>query len=297
MITLDVESVHAFVLVADFGSFTKAAHALGTSQAAVSIKIKRLEERLGHRLLERTPRQVRLSPQGLSFLRPARNFVAAHELALAGLNEEAKRVTIGISDQVAGPNLPTLLARLGAHDPSLIVEIRIDASRALVDAFGKRTIDAAIVRREDDRWDGELLARERFGWFASPHWTHREGEPLRLASLAATCGVRALSTQALDEAGIAWREVFIGGGIAAVTAAVSAGLAVAALAYSVAPLGAIDIGSRLGLPRLPESDILLYSSVVDSASATAVRALAASFGSIENGRDLEQYAEHRVVAV
>ncbi|WP_116141699.1 LysR family transcriptional regulator [Trinickia diaoshuihuensis] len=296
MITLDVDSVHAFVLVADFGSFTKAAHALGTSQAAVSIKIKRLEDRLGYRLLERTPRQVRLTAHGMSFLRPARNFVAAHELAIAGIGGAAKRLTIGISDQVAGPNLPMLLARLNAHDPSLVIEVQIDSSRALVNAFDKGAIDAAIVRREDERWDGELLARERFGWFASAHWEHREGEPLRLASLAPSCGVRALATQALDEAGVPWREVFIGGGTAAVAAAVSAGLAVAALAYGVAPPDTIDIGPRYRLPRLPESDILLHSSVTDPASSEAVRALAASFRNSDTVADLRRQMARSVVA-
>src|SRR5262249_60097757 len=83
MAALDVDSVHAFVLVADLGSFTKAAAVLNTSQAAVSVKIKRLEDRLGYRLLDRTPRNVRLSTRGMSFLKPARNLITAHELAVS----------------------------------------------------------------------------------------------------------------------------------------------------------------------------------------------------------------------
>jgi DNA-binding transcriptional LysR family regulator len=286
MITLDVDAVHAFVLVADLGSFTKAAHALGTSQAAVSVKIKRLEDRLGYRLLDRTPRHVRLSTRGMAFQGPARNFVAAHELAVAGLKTDSRRLTIGISDQVAGPNLPSLLARLSAYDPTLIIEVQIDASRTLMSAFEKGAIDAAIVRHENELWDGgELLVRERLGWFASPQREHREGEPLRLASLATSCCVRTTATQALDAAGIAWIEVFIGGGMTAVGAAVSAGLAIAALPYSVAPVGTIDVGQRYRLPRLPESAILLHSSVSDAASKGAIRTLAASFRSAEVGTD------------
>jgi len=60
MKALDVEAVQAFVLAADLNSFTRAAEALDTTQSAVSLKLKRLEERLGRRLLERTPRRVRL---------------------------------------------------------------------------------------------------------------------------------------------------------------------------------------------------------------------------------------------
>lgn len=77
MRALDVEAVQAFVLVADLRSFTRAAEALETTQSAVSLKIKRLEMGLGRRLLERTPRLVRLSGEGSRFLEPARALVAA----------------------------------------------------------------------------------------------------------------------------------------------------------------------------------------------------------------------------
>lgn len=65
--TLDVEAVQAFVTIADFQSFTKAAEALGTTQGAISVKLKRLEERLGCKLIERTPRLVRAVRTGRCF--------------------------------------------------------------------------------------------------------------------------------------------------------------------------------------------------------------------------------------
>ena len=55
-LTLDIDAVRAFVLVADLQSFTRTAQASGTTQSAVSLKLKRLEARLGARLVERTPR-------------------------------------------------------------------------------------------------------------------------------------------------------------------------------------------------------------------------------------------------
>jgi DNA-binding transcriptional LysR family regulator len=68
MTTLEVDAVQAFVTIADHRSFTRAAKALGTTQGALSVKLKRLEERVGHRLIERTPRLVRLSAEGAQFL-------------------------------------------------------------------------------------------------------------------------------------------------------------------------------------------------------------------------------------
>src|SRR5882757_5073832 len=102
MTSLDVDAVQAFVLVADLQSFTRAAEALDTSQAAVSVKLKRLEERLGHKLIERTPRSVRLSARGAAFLDVARDFIAAHERAVAGLSSKPQGFSLGISDHVAG---------------------------------------------------------------------------------------------------------------------------------------------------------------------------------------------------
>ncbi|HEV7439704.1 MAG TPA: LysR family transcriptional regulator [Methylobacterium sp.] len=278
---IDLDTVQAFVWVADLGSFTRAAETLDTSQAAISLKLKRLEDRLGCRLLERTPRHVRLSPQGESFLAPARDLLAAHERALSGIAPApSRRLVLGISDHVAGPELPGLVARLAAIDPGLVIEVRIAASRELGPAFDRGEVDAVIVRREDDRRDGRLLAEERVGWFAAPTWRRRPGEPLRLATLAAPCGVRAVATRALDAAGIPWTEVFVGGGVLAVGAAVSAGLAVAALAGRVAPAGAIEVGEALGLPPLPASQVVLRTRLADARAREALRVVGTAFRSV-----------------
>jgi len=277
MATLDVDAVQAFVLVADLQSFTRAAEALDTSQAAVSVKLKRLEDRLGEKLIERTPRLVRLSARGAAFLGAARDFIAAHERALAGLSSTSRRFTLGIADQVAGPEMPVLLARLHAYDPALLIEVQIESSRSLLDAFDRGALDAAIVRREDDRRDGEMLVQERFGWFAAPGFEHRQGAALRLASLATSCGVRNIATRALDAAGVSWVEVFTGGGMAAVVAAVSAGLAVGALAHRVIPVGLVEVGERFALPALTPSEIVLHSTLSDRRSKGALRTIAAAF--------------------
>ncbi len=70
MTTLDIDTVQAFLLVAELQSFTRAAEALGTTQAAVSMKLQRLEAVLGKRLVERSPRAVRLTADGSAFLLP-----------------------------------------------------------------------------------------------------------------------------------------------------------------------------------------------------------------------------------
>lgn len=281
--SLDLDAVKAFVCIAELGSFTRAAEATRTTQGAVSLKLKRLEERLGCRLVERTPRYVQLSAQGATFLEHARELLEAHDRAIARLAGARRRLTIGISDHVAGPELPALIARMNAHDPQLLIEIRIGSSGDLLQSFDRRELDTAIVRLHTGRSDGEILTEEKFGWFAAPNWQRRADEPLPLATLAEPCGVRAMAAQLLDAASVPWTEIFVGGGVAAVSAAVMAGLGVAALAPRMLPFGAVEVGPQLGLPDLPLLPVLLHSRVKDSRSRNALAALSAAFKSAVRG--------------
>ncbi|MDJ0895687.1 MAG: LysR substrate-binding domain-containing protein [Alphaproteobacteria bacterium] len=277
---LDLDAVQAFVRIAELGSFTRAAEATRTTQSAVSLKLKRLEERLGCRLIERTPRYVELSARGAAFLEHARELLEAHDRAFAVFAEARQRLTIGISDHVAGPELPALIARMNAQDPQLLVEIRIGSSGDLLQSFDRRELDAVIVRLHAGRSDGEILTEERFGWYAAPGWQHRAGEPLPVATMPEPCGVRVMACQLLDEAGVPWTEIFVGGGVAAVSAAVMAGIGVAALARRMLPFGAVDVGPKLGLPDLPRLPVLLHSRVKDGRPRDAIAALSAAFRSV-----------------
>jgi DNA-binding transcriptional LysR family regulator len=277
MTTLDVDAVKAFVAIADLQSFTRAAEALGTTQGAISVKLKRLEDHVGKKLIERTPRLVRLSAQGAVFIESARDFLAAHDRAVAGLSSAPRRFSMGIATHVGGPEVPTLLARLNAHDPALTIEVRLSDSRDLLDAFDRGEIDAAIIDREDDRRDAEALAPEHFGWFATPDFVYRAGEPLRLAASSPSCRIRNLATRALDAAGIPWTEVFLGCGAFAVADAVAVGLAVSMLPCRLAPPGTVEVSRQFGLPALPSSEIVLLSTLSDAKSRAALRTLAAAF--------------------
>jgi len=278
MRALDVEAVQAFVLVAEMNSFTRAAEALDTTQSAISLKIKRLEDGLGRRLLERTPRMVRLSAEGSAFLGAARHLVAAHHQAMSAFAVEHRRLTVGISHHIVGTELATLLKRMNATDPGLVIALHIDASRPVLEAFDAGELDAAIALGYDaKRRDGEVLFQEQFGWIGAPDFNRPSGEPWRLATQAEPCSVRAMAVDALDAAGIPWTEVFVGGGVATIGAAISAGLAVAALARRVAPPDTTDVGPRLGLPPLPSRDVILYSKPSDARTRRALRTLGAAF--------------------
>src|SRR5438445_13727064 len=101
MTALDIPTVQAFLLVAELESFTRAAEVLGTTQAAVSMKLQRLEGALHKRLVERSPRAVRLTADGTAFLDPARTLIEAHARALAPVRPVGQQLSLGISDHAA----------------------------------------------------------------------------------------------------------------------------------------------------------------------------------------------------
>ncbi|MCA6117246.1 LysR family transcriptional regulator [Bradyrhizobium sp. WSM 1738] len=284
MTTLDIDTVQAFLRVAELQGFTRAAEALGTTQAAVSMKLQRLESVIGKRLVERSPRAVTLTAEGAAFLPHARALMEAHDRALSGDRPVRQKLSLGISDHAAGPELVPLLERLHAMSSQLALSVTIGFSRRMLDAYDAGELDAVVVRQEGSRRGGEKLAEDAFGWFATRRLDWRRGETLPLATLAPPCGVRAVAIRALDKAGIAWGESFVGGGVTAVTAAALAGLAVAPLARRIAPPGLVDIGPAQGLPRLPSSKVMLHSKVSDPAKRMALRTLAATFKSLAAAR-------------
>lgn len=275
--TLDIATVQAFLLVAELQSFTRAAEALGTTQAAVSLKLQRLETLLEKRLVERSPRAVRLTGDGTAFRERARVLMEAHDRALSGGTAAPQLLTLGVSDHATGPELVSLLERLHAMSSQLSLAVAIGFSREILEAYDAGRFDAVIVRREASRRGGEKLVQDEFGWFASRRLTLPRGQSLPLATLAPPCGVRALAIRALDKAGIGWRERFVGGGVTAVVTAALAGFGVAPLARRIAPPGLVDIGPAHQLPKLGASHVVLHSKVSDPAKLAALRAVAAAF--------------------
>lgn len=275
---LDIGGVRAFVVAAELQSFTRAAEALGTTQSAISIRLGKLERQLGRRLLERSPRHVRLSAEGLAFLDAARDLVTAHDRAAAAFDLEERRLVVGVTHELIGSELPSLLRRINAHDPGLRVELRVGGSRDLMPLYEQGELDAAWVLRPDDRRKrGKSVHAESFSWVSAPGWMPVRGQPLPLATQGKACRIRNAATAALDAAGIAWLEVFVGRGAATVGAAAAAGMALAVLATRTAPAGTVDAGDALGLPPIPAQEVMLYSSRNDRRSREALRLMSLAF--------------------
>lgn len=272
---LDLASIRLFILAVEFGNLTRAAEAAGTVQPVVSARIKGLEAALGRRLLERTPRFVRPTADGVAFLAKARVLMAAHDEAARPEAEPATRFALGASDHALGAGLEDVIRHVRAALPSRsTIELRLGMSQHLRASFDDGALDAVIVRREAGGPEGEVLGTDPVGWRCVGEGDGGDGV-VPLVTLGPPCGIRAAATRRLDAAGRPWREAFVGGSCTALLAAVRAGL-------GIAPMGAVasgrmgDVGPRLGLPGLPPSEIVMFVRAGSPAARAAAGALEAA---------------------
>ncbi|SHE91993.1 DNA-binding transcriptional regulator, LysR family [Marinomonas polaris DSM 16579] len=289
MLTLDVDSVRAFVAIADLKSFTQAANLLGTTQAALSLRLKRLEERVKRRLIERTPRQVRLSSYGELFIASARDFLEAHERAVESLLLAKKRLKLGIGCHLIGSELQTMLAKVNELDPDLVLEISTDTSTKVKEEYLNGELDAVILRSEEERKEGLILCIEHYSWYASPNFQYSPNEPLRLAILDEKCGVRDQAPLILKKAGLRSNNVLIAGSTEVVNAAISAGMAVGIYSQRMAPEDSIDVRELFNLPSLPTSSIELHTHLTDQKTRKILKVISSVFNEYTADEDLALY--------
>lgn len=159
--------------------------------------------------------------------------------------------------------------------PHTAIAMRLGQSQEIRALYESREVDLAIIRREGKGADGEVLGEDPLEWRAPVAWTLPKGGAVPLISLPPPCGVRAVAVKALERAGFAWHDAFVGGSCLAIAAAVRAGV-------GVAPLGRMvgadlpEAASVRGLPRLPASKIVMLARTPALHLGIAARALAVS---------------------
>lgn len=145
MVRDEIQDLSTFVAVAEERSFTRAAAKLGTSQAALSYTVRRLEERLGVRLLTRTTRSVAPTVAGERLLRtvaPRFDEIRAEIALLSELREKpAGTIRITTIEHAADTIIWPAAERLLAEYPDIKVELSYDYG--LIDIVSER-YDAGV---------------------------------------------------------------------------------------------------------------------------------------------------------
>jgi len=257
--SLDPDLLQAFVAVADHRSFTRAAALLNRTQSAVSMQIKRLEDRLGAELFNRTKANVDLSPAGEGLLGYARQILSLNEEAVGRLAERKVEgvVRLGVMDDYGICIVPALLASFLAGYPRIHVEMETGLTAFMPARLGE-AYDVVIAMHPVGRGEGEFLRREQAVWATSASHAVEQQEPLPVALYPQGCLFRKWAMEALDAARRPWRLAFVSHSLAAVEAVAALGLAVTVVKAGTFPPKLRLLSEQDGMPRLPAADICLH---------------------------------------
>ncbi|MFC7540990.1 LysR family transcriptional regulator [Siccirubricoccus deserti] len=258
---LDPTLLQALVAVADRRSFTRAAATLNRTQSTVSTQIKRLEDHVGVRLLERSTTHVALSPAGEKLLGYARRILSLGEEAMQRMldHDVQGRVRLGVMEDYGTLVLPSLLASFAASYPGVEIEMETGLTSGMVERVGS-DFDLVIAMHATGKRSGLLLCREKAAWAGSPQ-IDSTADPLPVALYPTGCLFRKWALEALDRSGRAWRLAFVSHSLGAVEAIAAQGLAVTVVKESMLPSALSALGAAEGMPRLPQADIRLHTAL------------------------------------
>jgi len=181
-----LQAMRVFVRVAELGSFTRAASALGLSRARVSEAVAELEQALGARLLHRTTRHVAVSDDGRVYYERARQVLVDlddAEAALGGARASARgrlrvAMPMGLARSFVVPALPGFFA----EHPQLSLEVRLENRTLTLLEDG---VDCAISygKPSDEGLVAQSILETHLLTCAAPAYLSRRGVPRQPADL------------------------------------------------------------------------------------------------------------------
>ena len=261
-VNLDLDLLRTFVTVAEAKNFTRAGQRLGRTQSAVSLQVRRLEERLATRLFLRDPRRVALTHEGELLLPQVRSLLRLNDDIVAGVTAEdvEGEVRLGAPEDFATVHLPEILGEFARSHRKVSLSVSCDLTLNLLERLRAGELDLALIKREPMGPDlGVRVWREPLVWAAADaDLAHADPLPLCLAPMP--CIYRKRAVSALQGADRAFRVAYASPSLAGLHAALRAGLGVSVLPREMAPPDVKVLGPESGLPMLPDTEIALMKA-------------------------------------
>lgn len=289
---IDVDQLRTFIAIAETGSFTKAAEVVHKTQSAVSMQMKRLEERLDRPIFARDGRASKLTEDGERLLDYARRIVKLNIEALTAFSDGALsgHVRLGVPDDYADRYLPEIMARFSRAYPGVELTVICEPSVDLIERIEVNDLDLAIITTTESTRPAETFRQERLLWVTSSrHPTHNE-DPIPLAIGRPSCAWRRILVEKLESMGRPYRVLYSSGNAGAISAAVLAGLAISILPESGLRPGMRVLTPADGFPELPFCRIGLVRNPHE-ASALADALAEHIVSSLDNLSETAQAAE------
>ncbi|BCG73763.1 LysR family transcriptional regulator [Mesorhizobium sp. 113-1-2] len=171
---LDWNLLRTFVVIAEVKSITRAAERLNLKQPSVSNALRRLEDRVGRRLVERDATRFELTEVGrLIYEQSVEVFGSISQLPLLmrGISDDITgHVMIATASHVVSPLFDRALAEFHRNYPRASITISVSASTEVAKQVRERraSFGICLVSQRDPALDYAMVYREFFGFFCGP---------------------------------------------------------------------------------------------------------------------------------
>lgn len=249
---LDIDQLQTFAAIVDTGSFTRAAEKVFKTQSAVSMQMRRLEDRIGKQLFIKDGRGNRLTSEGERLLNFARKMIRLNNEAFAAFDDNRLEGTlrIGTPDDYADRYMPGIIDRFARTHPNVELYIICEPSVDLADKLAKGELDIALVTYNPRARQSDIVRSEPLLWVASANHPLPDHAPVPLAVGRRDCQWRQAACVALESVGRDYTILFTSWSSTVVASAVLAGMAVSVLPESALRSGMRVLTQADGFPAL-----------------------------------------------
>lgn len=256
---LELDLLQAFLAVIDCGGFTSAAERMHSTQSTVSQKVRRLEERVGHKLLERNSRSLVITEAGQIVLAYARQMMSVHDQLFEALSGALVSVIVrlGVPEDFAGGKTTRALAKFSAQYPQVKLEVTSGLSSDLVSAYDQGDLDLILIKQRQYSRDAVARLPEKTAWVDSAKHPAFDQDPIPLVTFPRRGVYREEIISAVESLGRRWRISFTSSSLSGIQGAVADGMGISLLPRRAVSAEHIELGIEQGLPVIDAFELAL----------------------------------------
>ncbi|WP_395344694.1 LysR family transcriptional regulator [Ningiella sp. W23] len=258
---LSLDNLRTLVSIVDLGSFNKAGEALGRSQPAISLQVKKLERQLGKRLFSKVGQSYQLNADGVYVYEQAKIMLSINDevfKTFTGQQNLRGRLRLGIPSEFASTLLPSIVGEFSQRYPDVSLDVTSSLSRDLLSSSKRKDFDLILALSKDIPSErGEVLIEDDLVW-AGDSTLKLNKSALQLVLAPEGCVYRSRVIDMLKQQTQPWRITYTHADLYGLIAAIKQGLGVTALAKSSLPPELVSVKDKR-LPALGKINICLFN--------------------------------------
>ena len=228
---LDPRLLRSFVVIADTGSFTRAAERLHVTQSTISQQLARLEAAVGYALVDRTARPTRATAAGERLLGYARRILDLQQEAQIAIADPAglASVRIGVPEDIVSSAMAKVFGTFAGHRREVQLDVTAGLSRDLMRRYRDGEFDIVVTKEAAAAPDCRASFPEPIAWFEAADTADDWTDPIPLVAFPPGGLYRDAMFERLERERRRWYVAFTSASLRNVLMAIEAGLGLSLL--------------------------------------------------------------------